>query len=222
MLCLEKHLEDVLKAHKEIVAPYTINYFGGNYLVNPNVFSPILTASTTTIMRSMIKRKNSFKGKAILDMGCGCGVLAINALKLGSQEILAVDMSTSAIENTIENTKHTEGGNNIEIIESDLFTKIPLNRTFDIILANLPLVDRKSTSELEKAFFDKGYRTIKKFLSNVSERLTFDGKVFLNCASIANIPQIVNWAIENGLLLEEVDLFDDYIFDHYVFIFRKS
>lgn len=219
---IKQHLESVFKAHKDIIAPYMISYFGGNYLVNPNVFSPILTASTTIMMRSMIKRKNFFKNKTTLDMGCGCGVLAINALKIGSQKILAVDISSPAIENTTENIKRIEGGNNIETIESDLFTKIPSNRTFDIVLANLPLVDRESTSDLEKAFFDEGYRTIKKFLCHVSERLTLNGKVFLNCASIVNIPQIVNCAIENGLLLEEVDLFDDYIFDHYVFIFRKS
>jgi len=192
MLSLDKHLENVLKAHKEIIEPYKISYFGEKYIVHPNVFSPILTASTTTMMRSMIKRKNSFKGKTILDMGCGCGVLAINALKLDSQKVLAVDISTYAIENTLENIKHIKGGNDIEVIESDLFAKVPLNQTFDIVLANLPLGDRKSTSMLEKAFFDKGYRTIKKFLNSVTDRLTWNGKVFLNCASIVDIPQIVN------------------------------
>ncbi|MCK4792158.1 MAG: 50S ribosomal protein L11 methyltransferase [Desulfobacteraceae bacterium] len=170
----------------------------------------------------MIKRVQDFERKKIVDMGCGCGVLAIEALKLGASHGLAVDITTAAVENTLENIKRLGLVNHTDVVKSDLFSRVPENGMFDVVLANLPLVDRKSENELEKAFFDKGYRTTKKFLNSVGDWLAPDGKVFFNCASIADSPRIVNWATGSHLFLEEVDLFDDYVFDHYVFVFRKS
>jgi ribosomal protein L11 methyltransferase len=43
------------------------------------------------------------QGKKVLDMGCGTGVLAILAVKLGAREVWAVDNNEQACENTREN-----------------------------------------------------------------------------------------------------------------------
>jgi len=222
MISLEEHLQGVIHAHEVLSEPYIIKYFGEKYIVFPKVFSPVLTASTTTAIRSMLKRRKDFEGRTILDMGCGCGVLAIEALKLGAAFGVAVDISNAAFQNTLENIRRLGMEKILEVVESDLFSKVREHGGFDVVLANLPLADRKPESELERAFFDEGYLTTERFLKSVGDRLVSGGKVFFNCASISDTPRILRWAIDNHLLVEEVDLFEEYVFDHYVFVFRKS
>jgi ribosomal protein L11 methyltransferase len=51
------------------------------------------------------------KGKKVLDMGCGTGVLAILAAQLGAESIWAIDNNANAYENTLENMdlNHAKG-----------------------------------------------------------------------------------------------------------------
>lgn len=74
------------------------------------------------------------RGKTVLDMGCGTGVLAILAEKLGAGDIIAVDIDPWCIENSEENLK-LNNCSNIKVLlgESDLIS----GHKFDVILANI-------------------------------------------------------------------------------------
>ncbi len=76
------------------------------------------------------------KGKTVLDMGCGTGILAIVAEKLGAAKILAIDIDEWATSNTAENIE----ANTCKKIAVELgdVQKI-FNKSFDIILANINL-----------------------------------------------------------------------------------
>ena len=71
-------------------------------------------------------------GKTILDMGCGTGVLAIAALKLGAKSAVAIDIDHWSVENTRENA----ASNNVEmsVIEGGVEA---ISGQFDVILANI-------------------------------------------------------------------------------------
>ena len=88
----------------------------------------------TTSMMLELMLENEFAGKKVLDMGCGTGILAIMAAKLGATEITAIDYDPVSYESTIENAAL----NNIENIEAICGSKeaIP-DEQFDIILANI-------------------------------------------------------------------------------------
>ena len=58
-------------------------------------------STTRLMMESMLNLH--FENKSILDMGCGTGILAILAAKLGASKITAVDNDPQCIENTFEN-----------------------------------------------------------------------------------------------------------------------
>jgi ribosomal protein L11 methyltransferase len=75
----------------------------------------------------------NFKNKSALDMGCGTGILAILAAKLGASKLLAVDNDPQCIINTLENVSL----NNCQHIEVCLNDKISTNFKADIILANI-------------------------------------------------------------------------------------
>lgn len=88
----------------------------------------------TTAMMMELMLDESFNGKQVLDMGCGTGILAILASKLGAKNILAIDNDEVCYESTLENAE-LNNVNNIQVLcgSKDI---IP-NQTVDIILANI-------------------------------------------------------------------------------------
>jgi ribosomal protein L11 methyltransferase len=77
-----------------------------------------------------------FKGKKVLDMGCGTGVLAIMASKKGARHITAIDINDWAYENTVDNLVKNNI-KNIHVYRGD--AGLITGETFDIILANIKL-----------------------------------------------------------------------------------
>jgi ribosomal protein L11 methyltransferase len=73
-------------------------------------------------------------GKRVLDMGCGTGILAILAAKLGAAEVVAVDIEDWTVENARENA----AGNavSVEVRLGDVQV-IDQDAPYDVILANI-------------------------------------------------------------------------------------
>lgn len=91
--------------------------------------------ATTSLMMRLLARYVTTT-TSCLDMGCGTGVLAILAAKLGAKHVVAIDNDPWAFENTLENTARNEI-QNVQAIHGG-FEAIPPRR-FDIIAANLTL-----------------------------------------------------------------------------------
>jgi SAM-dependent methyltransferase len=62
-----------------------------------------------------------FRGKVVLDAGCGMGRFALVASRFGAREVLAVDLST-AVEAAARNTAHLP---NVHVIQADI-SRLPL------------------------------------------------------------------------------------------------
>lgn len=124
----------------------------------------------TTYMMMAAMRDFDMKGKSVFDYGCGTGILAILASKMGSEFIDAIDIEEESYENTLEN-----GGlndvQNIVVACSDLehFEA----KKYDIILAN---INRKvlldSAEELNNRLNDKGVLLISGILDVDEELVT--------------------------------------------------
>ncbi len=89
--------------------------------------------TTRTIVDAMSEL--DFRGKSVLDMGTGTGVLAIYAEKLGASHLVAIDIEEWAYENTLENAEV----NACSLIEARLGGKeqIKSDEKFDIVIANI-------------------------------------------------------------------------------------
>jgi ribosomal protein L11 methyltransferase len=88
--------------------------------------------TTSLVMSQMLNI--DFYNKTILDMGCGTGILAILAHKLGATDITAIDNDEWAFENSKENIEKNNC-TSITVLLGDV-TAIP-QKQFDIILANI-------------------------------------------------------------------------------------
>ena len=70
----------------------------------------------------------------VLDVGCGSGILAIAALKLGAVSALGVDTDPIAVESTLANARRNGLGRRLRASEGSLPTGQP---EVDVVLANL-------------------------------------------------------------------------------------
>lgn len=88
----------------------------------------------TTHMMIQHILKNDFKGKSVLDMGCGTGVLAILAEKVGATKIDAIDINNWCYLNSIENVERN-ACHNISVYEGDV--NLLKGKNYDSIIANI-------------------------------------------------------------------------------------
>lgn len=81
--------------------------------------------------------KQDVAGKAVLDLGCGSGILGIGAARLGAASIRAVDTDSLAVKSTGENAARNGVLDRFTINEGSLELVLDEGATFDIILVNI-------------------------------------------------------------------------------------
>lgn len=89
----------------------------------------------TTFMMMKQMEKLNFEGKSVFDYGCGTGVLAILAHKLGAVGLDAVDIDQWAYENTVENIGINNSEESIEVFMGEI-NALPVKK-YDFVLANI-------------------------------------------------------------------------------------
>ena len=102
--------------------------------INPKMaFGTAHHPTTYMMMQSMSSL--DFKDKRILDFGCGTGILAVLAEKLGSMDIVAIDYDEKAVSNTQEHIEINQS-NHIQIAKADIPSLLEFG-SFNTILANI-------------------------------------------------------------------------------------
>jgi ribosomal protein L11 methyltransferase len=74
---------------------------------------------------------------SVLDLGCGSGILAIGAARLGAAHILAVDIDPIAVTVTVENATQNGVAERITAEEGSLETVLQSGQRFDLLAANI-------------------------------------------------------------------------------------
>jgi release factor glutamine methyltransferase len=109
----------------------------------------------------------------VLDLGCGSGVGAVFcAPKV--RELVAVDISPSAVRNTEENCRLNRL-NNVVVMQSDMFSRV--DGKFDLILANPPYIEAEFENEEEQ--FATSVRYLPTLFSQVGKHLAKDGRLLI-------------------------------------------
>jgi ribosomal protein L11 methyltransferase len=94
------------------------------------------THETTRLVIGLLE-KYTKEGQRVLDVGCGSGILAICASKLGAKECRAYDIDEVAVRVARENIE-INGCNNITCDQSDLLKQVELEGgQYDLVCANI-------------------------------------------------------------------------------------
>ena len=133
------------------------------------------------------------RGKKVLDMGSGSGILAERALKSGAKEVLAVDIDSESLK--ILKKK------GINAIKSDLFENV--KGKFDLIVFNPPYLpnDDLEDTESKKATTGgkKGDEIILRFLRDADKYLEKNGIILLLISSLTPQNKILKQVNKNGM-----------------------
>jgi len=88
--------------------------------------------TTAMCLRALEDRVRT--GASVLDLGCGSGILAIAAAKLGARRVLALDVDPNAVRAARENAAANAVSDVIEVREGTLEAE---GGPFDVIVANI-------------------------------------------------------------------------------------
>ncbi|WP_329413672.1 50S ribosomal protein L3 N(5)-glutamine methyltransferase [Acinetobacter indicus] len=128
--------------------------------------------------------------RRILDMCTGSGCIAIAlAYAFPDAEVDATDISKDALEVAAINTEHHNMQYQVALLESDLFSKIPAENQYDLIVSNPPYVDAEDMADLPDEFRHEpelalaagqdGLDLVRKMLAQAADYLTEDGLIVI-------------------------------------------
>jgi release factor glutamine methyltransferase len=113
-------------------------FFSREFLVDRRVLVP--RPETEILVEVALDLACPFGDATVLDLGCGCGVVAITiALELPGAAIFASDVSSDAVEVACENARRLNVADRIEFGCGDLFAAVR-GRRFDLVVSNPPYV----------------------------------------------------------------------------------
>jgi ribosomal protein L11 methyltransferase len=113
-------------------APAGVDY---DIVISPKMSFGTAHHDTTRGMLQMMLSLD-LHGKDVLDLGCGTGVLAILAEKMGAKTIYALDNDPWAYRNAVENMD-LNACRRTRVLQGEL--SFITSRTFDVLLANINL-----------------------------------------------------------------------------------
>jgi ribosomal protein L11 methyltransferase len=112
-----------------------------NIILDPGLAFGTGTHATTALCLEWLD-ENIRAHETVLDYGCGSGILAVAALKLGAAHAYAVDHDPKALSATLENAERNQLDTSILTTTSDIDFKLP--EPVDILVANIlagPLIE---------------------------------------------------------------------------------
>ena len=170
---------------------------GHVFLVEEKVYEP---AEDTFLLVENLKVEEK---EVVLDMGTGCGILAVLAAKK-AEKVVATDINPYAIKCAEKNAKMNCVEDKIEFRLGDLFQPIRPHETFSLILFNAPYLPSESYEErswIGRAWAGgpSGREVIDRFITNAPEFLTVDGQILLVQSSLSDIDKTMDRFDETGL-----------------------
>lgn len=126
-------------------------------------------ASTLMCLKAADKIASAIKGKGILDVGTGSGILAITAARLGAKNVVGIDIDPEAVKVARKNVRFNKVSGNVKI------TAKPLKKVknkFSVIFANIIAEELIKIANLLKAkMSDNGFLILSGILKDRSDEV---------------------------------------------------
>ena len=169
----QQHLAQQKKAARFMIDGLKIDAPEGVYHPTPESSSLLFIRNIMAMNRTVIPRT--------LEIGAGCGAISLFVAARYHSEVVATDITAEAIDAIGRNSR--QNGVPVRVIESDLFDKV-VDRDFDLIVFNVPLIDKEPDDDVERAnLCDPGGRILRRFLLKAGSFLAKDGLIIFSLCS---------------------------------------
>ena len=166
-------------------------FYGLDFKVDPRALIP--RPETELLIESVFGfaslRSTGGKGLTIVDVGTGCGAIAIAiATHLPGASIIATDISPDALALARENTTRHSVEDRVTLLHGDLLSLLP--QPVDILVSNLPYIPstelpylaREITNHEPRLALDggpDGMAVIRRIIQQAKDNLSLDGATFI-------------------------------------------
>lgn len=132
---------------REIPAPNAVNV-----LLDPGLAFGTGTHPTTALCLQWLDSLD-LSGKTVIDFGCGSGILAIAAIKLGAAKVIGIDIDPQALQASRDNAERNGVADKIEVY---LPQNQPENLVADVLVANILAGPLRELSAVIKSLIKPG------------------------------------------------------------------
>lgn len=172
------------------------------FYIDETVYEP---AEDTLLL---LEHLNVKRGEHILEIGTGCGIIAILAAKKGGR-VVATDINPHALKCAENNAKLNGVHRKIEFRLGSLFEPIKQDEKFSLIAFNAPYLPSEPLEKqqlIDKAWSggQNGREVIDAFISKVSSFLAENGRVLLVQSSLSNIDKTLQRFAQMGFRAEVI------------------
>lgn len=172
--------------------------FGRSLIVRPSVFWPHRDSE------ALIETLDVKPGAHVLDVGTGCGIIALAAALKGATRVLAIDKSPIAVDCAAANAARLGLANVIETRRSDVFAEVQSTERFDLIAANLPFTDGPASDLVEATMLDPQLAAWKDLFSGARNHLRPGGRLHFAQANFGNVEEVLALSRSHGFRISHM------------------
>ena len=171
--------------------------------VAENVYKP---AEDTFLIADQIPY---YKSRRTLDLGTGCGILALLAAET-AEEVVATDLNPHAADCAMQNARLHGLDHKMNVVVGDLFDPIRTETRFDLIIFNPPYLPVSNTLHqndyLSLAWNGgmNGSSVTTRFLAHSSRYLEKNGNILLVQSSLSGIEPTISKMHRKGFQVDTV------------------
>jgi methylase of polypeptide subunit release factors len=168
--------------HAALTFPFQCEFGGATLDIEEGVFCPTLTNASPLLLEAVDFRP----GERVLDAFAGSGAFGIVAARNGARQVVAFDISPTAVRCALHNAQLNGVEGTVEVREGTMDACVAGKEIFDLIIANPPLLPGRQTGPLGVALFDPHLNATIAFIKALRTHLSPNGRCYLLTSNVAD------------------------------------
>ena len=168
-----------------------------------DVYEEVYEPAEDTFLIADVLNQTVAEGETVLDVGTGCGILAVIASKK-AKKVVATDVNPHAVECAKQNAEVSRVLSKMQVRLGDLFEPISETEKFSMIVFNAPYLpstqsEHRSWRGRAWAGGSTGRRIIDRFMRDAPSHLTTKGRILLVQSTLSDVKETLRKFRETGL-----------------------